>query len=155
MSNMSNEKTLREELRQGLAQLPKAEPKSEEYMTAAQQQLFKTFLVSFGRLLDSRAVDIKKQIQGNKPDGADEADKAQAQTNLESNYQREFAIAQQQRNVRAAFESMRNDEYGYCVDCGAEIGMDRMLSMPWSIRDADCAELFELKDKQINGRSAA
>ena len=148
---VQTEKQLRDKLS---AELTALGPQK-DYMTVDQVSVFRTFLVGLAKLLDERAANIKKQISENKPDGADEADAAQAQTDLESNYQREFAIVQQQKQVRAAFESMRNDEYGYCVDCGTEIGMERMIAMPWSIRDADCATLFELKQQQNTGRRAA
>ena len=150
-NTIQTEKELRDNLQAELAEIGS----QKDYMTLPQVNAFRTFLVGLAKVLDARAADIKQQIRENKPDGADEADAAQAQSDLESNYQREFAIAQQQKNVRAAFESMRNDEYGYCVDCGAEIGMERMIAMPWSIRDADCATLFELKMQQNTGRRAA
>lgn len=148
--NMNTEKQLRDTLRENIQALSK-----DEYMSAAQQQEFKTFLISLDSLLVERAKEVKQLIRENRPDGADEADAAQAQTDLESNYQREFAINQQQKAIRTAFEAMRADEYGFCQDCGAEIGLERMISMPWSIRDSDCANLFELKKAQINGRRAA
>lgn len=150
-NTIQTEKELRDNLQAELASIGP----QKDYMTLPQVKAFRTFLVGLAKVLDARAADIKQQIRENKPDGADEADAAQAQSDLESNYQREFAITQQQKNVRAAFESMRNDEYGYCFDCGAEIGMERMIAMPWSIRDADCATLFELKMQQNTGRRAA
>lgn len=126
-----------------------------EYMSQPQIDIFKTFLVGVAKILDESYARVKQQIQNNHASGADEADRAQVQSDLDDYNSTKFSIEQRQRQVRDAFKAMRDDEFGYCTDCGAEIGLPRMIAMPWSIRDADCAGLHEIKLKQDTGRRAA
>lgn len=145
--NPLNESQLKAKLRQDI----EAIGTDGEYMTEQHIAAFKHYLVNLDALLVEKASQTKQLIKDTRQDGADEADAAELQIELDKNRQREFSITLQQKSIRTAFEAIRNDEFGYCCSCGAEIGYDRMLSMPWSVRDADCARLHELKMLQNTG----
>ncbi len=55
-----------------------------------------------------------------------------------------MAQAQQRRRaaerlrIRAALERLEEGEYGFCTDCGEEIGADRLAVDPAIARCADC-----------------
>lgn len=61
----------------------------------------------------------------------------------------DFNVAQIDRHVRelrdieAAFERVRNGEYGACIDCGADIGFARLQVYPTAKRCIACQERRE------------
>lgn len=124
---------------------------SKGYMSKEHIAFFRKYLLELDTILQHKLFDVKKLIKETRQDGADSLDAADVQIELDRNRQREHSLMQQQKSIGHALEAMRNDEYGYCCACGEEIGYDRMMSMPWSIRDAECAKVYELKGLQITG----
>ena len=47
------------------------------------------------------------------------------------------------REVEAAEARMRDASYGQCVDCGGEIGFERLLAQPTAIRCVRCQDQYE------------
>ena len=45
--------------------------------------------------------------------------------------------------IDAAFQRMDHGEFGTCVDCGAEISIDRLEALPFAIRCEECATAHE------------
>lgn len=48
------------------------------------------------------------------------------------------------RRINRALDRMKEDEYGYCIDCGAEIPEDRLEVMPYTDLCVKCAEAREV-----------
>jgi DnaK suppressor protein len=57
------------------------------------------------------------------------------------------AVVEQHRRelelIDAAFQRMDQGVYGECVDCGADIALDRLKALPFAIRCEEDARLFE------------
>lgn len=47
------------------------------------------------------------------------------------------------RDIAACKTRMRSGDYGLCIDCGAEIGMDRLQAQPATLRCLPCQERFD------------
>jgi len=47
------------------------------------------------------------------------------------------------RDIEAAFRRIENEEYGVCIDCGEEIGFDRLMAYPTAKRCIVCQERRE------------
>jgi RNA polymerase-binding protein DksA len=47
------------------------------------------------------------------------------------------------RDIEAALARIAEGEYGYCIDCGGEIGVDRLRAQPTAKRDVRCQSRFE------------
>ncbi len=47
------------------------------------------------------------------------------------------------RDIEAAFRRIENEEYGVCIDCGGEIGFDRLMAYPTAKRCIVCQERRE------------
>lgn len=45
--------------------------------------------------------------------------------------------------IRDALVRHRDGTYGVCIDCGEEIGLERLRAVPWAPRCADDQEQFE------------
>ena len=52
------------------------------------------------------------------------------------------------KNVERSLESLDNDDYGFCVECGSEIGLRRLEARPTATMCIDCKSFAELKEKQ-------
>lgn len=47
------------------------------------------------------------------------------------------------RELNAALARMDEGEYGTCVDCGSEIGLQRLRAQPTAMRDVRCQTIYE------------
>ena len=47
------------------------------------------------------------------------------------------------RSIEAAEARLRDGTYGECVDCGGEIGFERLLAQPTAIRCVLCQDMYE------------
>lgn len=47
------------------------------------------------------------------------------------------------RDIEAAFQRIKNGEYGVCVDCGDDVGFDRLQAYPTAKRCIVCQEKRE------------
>ncbi len=52
------------------------------------------------------------------------------------------------RKIDKTLEAISSNEYGYCKDCGIEIGIKRLEARPTATQCIDCKTLSELKEKQ-------
>jgi RNA polymerase-binding protein DksA len=50
---------------------------------------------------------------------------------------------QRLRDIEATFLRIRNEEYGACIDCGGEIGFNRLMAYPTAKRCIVCQEQRE------------
>ena len=47
------------------------------------------------------------------------------------------------RDIEAAFQRIKDGEYGVCIDCGDDVGLDRLLAYPTAKRCIVCQEKHE------------
>lgn len=81
-------------------------------------------------------------------EGAQSASAEYVLTQLSDATRREVA------QIDAALARMDAGTYGECIDCGGEIGRDRLRALPYALRDAECgerAEARELGDRELPG----
>ena len=50
---------------------------------------------------------------------------------------------QELRDIEAAFQRIRNAQYGMCIDCGGEIGFSRLQAYPTAKRCIECQQKHE------------
>ncbi|MDQ8037542.1 MAG: RNA polymerase-binding protein DksA [Pedobacter sp.] len=55
------------------------------------------------------------------------------------------------KKIDKTLESIEKDDYGYCEDCGVEIGIRRLEARPTATLCIDCKSLAEIKEKQLVG----
>jgi DnaK suppressor protein len=78
-----------------------------------------------------------------------------AQTEL-ADYTLSQLVESQRRElilIDAAFQRMDHGEFGVCVDCGADISMDRLEALPFAIRCEEDATAHE--QERIGGAYAS
>ena len=133
----------------GLA--PYQESKGEEYMGPAQLQHFRDILHAWKKELMEevdRTEHHKQDESANLPDPNDRA-------TMEEEFSLELRTRDRERKlikkIDQTLERIEKDDYGYCDDCGVEIGIRRLEARPTATLCIDCKSLQEIKEKQLLG----
>jgi DnaK suppressor protein len=127
----------------------------DEYMSDAQVTIFQKYLREELRALSAKQsnhIGVHAEINERVSDPADMATKSENQVYAMSDDAR---LDNSIKQIKAALELIRLGDYGFCASCGGEIGLERLFTIPHAVRDAECANVFELKEKQLLGRSTA
>tara|TARA_B110000879_G_scaffold208135_1_gene293130 strand:+ start:627 stop:1094 length:468 start_codon:yes stop_codon:yes gene_type:complete len=125
--------------------------KSEEYMNEAQREHFKQILRAWRRELMEevdRTVTHMKDEAANFPDPADRATQ-------EEEFSLELRTRDRERKLIKKIDKtlvrVEEDDYGFCDQCGVDIGIRRLEARPTANLCVDCKTLDEIKEKQITG----
>lgn len=99
------------------------------------------------RTLDDEAGDASAQAAlsttGAPNDPADEADRGEQATRTAVRHAEKERDQTELRQVADALERMRTGDYGLCIDCGTDIGLQRLQALPSAERCMPCQESYE------------
>ena len=118
-------------------------------MNDAQKEHFRKILTAWRDQLRSevdRTVGHMKSEAANFPDPVDRASQEE-----------EFALELRARDrerklikkIEKTLQKLDNDDFGYCEQCGVEIGIKRLEARPTADLCVDCKSLAEIKEKQL------
>lgn len=120
-------------------------------MNEAQQEHFKNMLLSWKQELMEevdRTVSHMKDEATNFPDPVDRATQ-------EEEFSLELRTRDRERKlikkIDSTMERIGNDDYGFCDQCGVDIGIRRLEARPTANLCVDCKTLDEIKEKQLTG----
>jgi len=130
---------------------PYQQTADEEYMNAPQLEHFK-------KILDAWRIQLREEVDrtvthmqdeaANFPDPVDRA----AQ---EEEFSLELRTRDRERKlikkIDSTMELLDADDYGYCDQCGVDIGIRRLEARPTATLCVDCKTLDEIKEKQVSG----
>ena len=124
---------------------------NEEYMNDLQRAHFKLILNAWRKELMEevdRTVNHMKDEAANFPDPADRATQ-------EEEFSLELRTRDRERKLIKKIDKtlvrVEEDDYGFCDQCGVEIGIRRLEARPTADLCIDCKTLDEIKEKQITG----
>ncbi len=130
---------------------PYAPQPGEEYMSAPQKVHFRKILDAWRSQLREevdRTMDHMKDEAANFPDPVDRA----AQ---EEEFSLELRARDRERKLIKKIEKtlvkLEEEDFGYCDECGVEIGIRRLEARPTADLCIDCKSLAEIKEKQLAG----
>lgn len=130
---------------------PYKEKKGEKYMNDRQREHFRNLLLAWKHELMEevdRTVSHMKDEAANFPDPADRATQ-------EEEFSLELRARDRERKlikkIDSTLEAIDADLYGFCDQCGVEIGIRRLEARPTATLCVDCKTLDEIKEKQITG----
>lgn len=129
--------------------MPYEPKKDEEYMSKAQREHFRNLLNLWKSALlkggDETINDLKVLAEEVPADISDQA-------TLEETFAlRLRARDREHKLINKIDESIKlidNGEYGYCEECGIEIGIRRLEARPTATLCIDCKTLAEVREKQ-------
>ena len=125
--------------------------KGEEYMNEKQQKHFKLILKAWRlELMEEvdRTVSHMKDEAANFPDPSDRATQ-------EEEFSLELRTRDRERKLIKKIDKtlvrIEEDDYGFCDQCGIDIGIRRLEARPTAELCVDCKTLDEIREKQITG----
>jgi DnaK suppressor protein len=122
---------------------------NEDYMNDSQQQHFETILCAWKTKLLQEAGSTLDGMRQKRENYADEVDLAVH----EENFRLELRARDRERKLIKKIDQSLADikigEYGYCDDCGSEIGIPRLEARPTATKCIECKTVSELKEKQL------
>ena len=128
--------------------IPYTPEKGEDYMNDAQSAHFREILMNWKRELMEevdRTVHHMQDEAANFPDPNDRATQ-------ESEFTMELRTRDRERKlikkIDESLDNLENGEYGYCEQCGVEIGIQRLEARPTASLCIDCKSLDEIREKQ-------
>jgi len=127
---------------------PYQEASGEEYMSDDQLAHFRQLLLEWKQQLQR---EVERTVHHMRDDATNYADPADRATQEE-----EFALELRTRDrerklirkIDQTLEKIRKDDYGYCEQCGVEIGLRRLEARPTATLCIDCKTLEEIREKQ-------
>jgi DnaK suppressor protein len=141
---------------------------NKEAQRAAEPRMSRTRYAELKLMLDERRKEIQAEVQGkmrgvreegtwggklNEVLDAVESSEADIQEELE------FALIQMKsetlNKVNDALRRLEQGDYGYCFECGEEIGEKRLRALPFAVRCKACEERkenVEQRERQANAR---
>ncbi len=127
---------------------PYVEKKGEEYMCTEQVKHFGNILNLWKHQLMQEVDSTVGHMKEDDNVYADPVDRA----SMEADFNLELRTRDRERKLIRKIESVMDDldrgEYGYCEDCGADIGIRRLEARPTATKCIDCKTFQEIKEKQ-------
>jgi DnaK suppressor protein len=128
---------------------PYVPKKGEKYMNKKQLAHFRMVLEAWKKELEeeiARTVHQMRDVPENPPDLNDRASQETDMTLELRSRDRERKLI---KKIEEAIERIDRNEYGYCQDCGAEIGLERLEARPTAELCIDCKTMDEIREKQM------
>jgi len=125
--------------------------RGEAYMNEKQKAHFREILIGWKSQLMTevdRTVNYMQDEAANFPDPADRASQEEEFSLELRTRDRERRLI---RKIDSTLELIDQNEYGFCVSCGVEIGIRRLEARPTATQCIDCKTLDEIKERQILG----
>lgn len=120
---------------------------------AARKRELKALLLARKReLLGRLGAEVQQQLPGEQPEtGFSESDLALRAHERALDTARVTRLTDMLRQVEAALDRLSRGTYGACADCGAEIAIARLQSLPFALRCTVCQEAWEASAKSSAG----
>lgn len=128
---------------------PYVQKKSEEYMGKKMRDHFRAILNAWKQeLLDevSRTVHTMQDETSNHPDPND---RASQETDMALELRSRDRERKLIKKIEEAILTIDSGEYGFCEQCGVEIGVQRLEARPTATLCVDCKTLDEIREKQM------
>ncbi len=120
----------------------------EEYMSDAQLEHFDKLLNAWKRQLQEEVERTVSHMRDDANNYADPADRATQEEEFALELRTRDRERKLIRKIDQTLERIRKDDYGFCDQCGVEIGLRRLEARPTATLCVDCKTLEEIREKQ-------
>jgi DnaK suppressor protein len=128
--------------------LPYTPQQGEEYMSKEQHAHFTNILELLEKQLVADRDATRKHMQNEGMNLPDILDRAA----LEEEHKLEWQAREREhrliKKIGQALAAIQQGDYGYCEDCGTEIGIRRLEARPTATQCIDCKTIHEIREKQ-------
>jgi DnaK suppressor protein len=134
----------------GLKQFKTYSPKkNEKYMSKSQIAHFKKILNDWKVELSTELSRTVSHMQSDVTTYADPNDRASQESEMALELRNRDRERKLIKKINETLKNIDEDEYGYCMGCGEEIGLNRLQARPTATLCIDCKTLQEIKEKQM------
>ena len=127
---------------------PKAK---EEYMNPDQIRHFSHILSTWRGQLMEEVDSTVDNMKENATAYADPLDRASQEEGFSLELRTRDRERKLLRKIEHVLDSIEGGDYGFCADCGAEIGIRRLEARPTTNKCIDCKTFEEIREKQTGG----
>lgn len=120
----------------------------EEYMNEQQLEHFRQLLLAWKRQLQEEVERTVSHMRDDANNYADPSDRATQEEEFALELRTRDRERKLIRKIDETLERIRKDDYGFCDQCGVEIGLRRLEARPTATLCIDCKTLEEIREKQ-------
>lgn len=121
----------------------------DEYMDAKHVQHFKAILAAWRKELVEELNRTVHHIQDETVNHADPNDRASQETEFTLELRSRDRERKLIKKIDDSITQLDQDDYGFCVNCGDEIGIRRLEARPTATLCIECKSLDEIREKQV------
>ena len=124
--------------------------KNEIYMGPAQLQHFQAILAAWRSDLSDDTSKTVVHIQEETANHPDPTDRASQETDMALELRGRDRDRKLIKKIDESIDHLDSGEFGYCENCGQEIGLKRLEARPTAVQCIDCKTLDEIREKQLS-----
>lgn len=122
---------------------------NEEYMNENQKNHFRAILNFQKNSLSSDIQNTMSSMQDSQTIYADPNDRASQETDMAIELRNRDRERKLIKKIDETLAAINRDDYGYCEECGEEIGISRLEARPTARLCIECKHLAELRERQM------
>ncbi len=130
---------------------PYQEKAGEEYMGPEQLAHFKKILEAWRGQLRAEVDKTMNHMQDEAANFPDPVDRAAQEEEFSLELRARDRERRLIKKIEKTLQLIEEDEFGFCKECGVEIGIRRLEARPTADLCIDCKTLAEIKEKQLAG----
>jgi DnaK suppressor protein len=128
---------------------PYAPKKGEKFMNKKQLDHFRLVLLAWKKELEDEISRTMHHMRDEPENPPDPNDRASQETDMSLELRSRDRERKLIKKIDEALERVERNEYGYCENCGVEIGLQRLEARPTAELCIDCKTLDEIREKQM------
>ncbi|MGN1035659.1 MAG: RNA polymerase-binding protein DksA [Rhodocyclaceae bacterium] len=118
-------------------------------MNENQKNHFRQILNAQKRSLSSDIQNTMSSMQDTQTIYADPNDRASQETDMAIELRNRDRERKLIKKIDETLAAINRDDYGYCEECGEEIGISRLEARPTARLCIECKHLAELRERQM------
>lgn len=123
----------------------------DDYMNDQQREYFRKILIRWKQQLMSEVDSTMGHMQEDGLSFPDPIDRAAQEEGFNLELRTRDRERKLIKKIESALDMIEMGEYGYCEDCGADIGVRRLEARPTATKCIDCKTYAEIREKQSGG----
>jgi DnaK suppressor protein len=123
--------------------------KGEEFMSAPQREHFRKVLYSWRQQLIDEMTRTIHSIQDDTVNHPDPSDRASQETDMSLELRSRDRDRKLIKKIDESLAEIDTSDYGFCIKCGIDIGIQRLEARPTATLCVDCKTLDEIREKQM------
>jgi DnaK suppressor protein len=127
---------------------PYTAKKGEKFMNKKQLEHFHAVLLAWRRELEEEITRTVQQMRDEPENPPDPNDRASQETDMSLELRSRDRERKLIKKIDESLKRMESGDYGYCENCGVEIGLERLEARPTAEMCIDCKTQDELREKQ-------